>query len=101
MELSDYLRIPYILEASSFQTADGDWMRRAEYIELPGCVAESTSIVDAIGQVEEKKARVLAEMVRAGKEPPMPRPPLERIDPTDDLLRLGLLDAVLDEGVQR
>lgn len=93
MNLSSYLRIPYILEASSIEKEDGRWIRRAEYPELPNCAAESYSIVDAIAAVEMLRVEVLAEMVREGLSPPVPRPPLTSIDPSKELERLGLSES--------
>lgn len=93
MKLSDYLKVPYILEASSVQKEDGRWVRRAEYPELPNCAAESSSIVDAIAAVEELRVEILAEMLRARTPPPVPRPPLQQVEPSDVLARHGLTES--------
>jgi predicted RNase H-like HicB family nuclease len=90
MKLSEYLKIPYILQASSIEKEDGRWVRRAEYPELPHCAAESYSIVEAIEAVEVLRVEILAKMLREGHTPPAPRPPLDSIDPTEELRRLGL-----------
>lgn len=93
MKLSDYLRVPYLLEASSVQKEDGRWVRRAAYPELPNCAAESQSIVDAIAAVEELRVEILAEMLRGHTPPPVPRSPLRTVEPDDILARHGLTES--------
>lgn len=64
---------------------DGSWVRRASYPELPGCVAEAFSPVDAIELLEEARVRRIQEMLARGEPVPVPRPPLrspgEPLDP--------------------
>jgi predicted RNase H-like HicB family nuclease len=93
MKLSEYLRIPYLLQASSVQSQDGRWVRRAEFPELPHCVAESSSIVDAIAAVEELRVEILADMVRKNELPPTPRQPLQSIDGEEELRRYGFTES--------
>jgi predicted RNase H-like HicB family nuclease len=93
MKLSEYLRIPYLLQASSVQSQDGRWVRRAEFPELPHCVAESSSIVDAIAAVEELRVEILADMVRKNELPPTPRQPLQSIDGEEELRRYGFAES--------
>ena len=47
MQLSDYLRIPYLLEARLAESSPGVWISRLSYPELPDCKAESPSLVGA------------------------------------------------------
>jgi len=37
----EHLRVPYTMIIASVRRPDGVWVRRAEYPELPGCVAEA------------------------------------------------------------
>jgi predicted RNase H-like HicB family nuclease len=74
--LDYYLAIPYMLAVESVEKPDGDWVRRAEYPELPDCYAEAYAAVDAIEKVEERRVQCLKEMLERGEEIPVPRPPL-------------------------
>jgi predicted RNase H-like HicB family nuclease len=98
VDLHEYLAIPYVAVVYSVERDDGEWVRRAEYPELPDCWAEAVSATDAIEQLEEARVRVLIELQRRGEEPPRPRPPLRSgvsglsRQPLEDLLRRALLD---------
>jgi hypothetical protein len=74
-DLMEDLSIPYVLRLRSVE-ADGRWLRRAEYAELPGCVTESDSAIDAIRAVDELRIKLILEMRRRGEKPPRPRRPL-------------------------
>ena len=76
MEFADYIAIPYVAVVSSVETPDGEWVRRAEYPELPGCRVEARSLLAAMDQLEELRIRRLAEAYKRGEEIPVPRPPL-------------------------
>ena len=76
MTLEEYLSVPYILTMESVCRADGEWVRRAAYPELPGCVAEADSPIDAIEQLDELRRRRIKEMLDRGEPVPVPRPPL-------------------------
>lgn len=93
MKLSEYLRIPYLLQASSVESQDGRWVRRAEFPELPHCFADSSSIVEAIAAVEELRVEILADMVRRNQSPPTPRQPLQSIDGEEALRRYGFTES--------
>ena len=93
MKLSEYLRIPYLMEASSVELEDGLWVRRAEFPELPRCAAEAASIVDAIDAAEQLRVEILADMVRNNELPPTPREPLESIDGEEELRRYGFTES--------
>jgi predicted RNase H-like HicB family nuclease len=54
----------------------GEWLRRAEHPELPGCVAEASSAVEALDRLAEERHRVLRRLWDRGAPIPVPRPPL-------------------------
>jgi predicted RNase H-like HicB family nuclease len=75
--LEDYEAVPYLLVVESVERG-GRWLRRAEYPELPGCVAEAHSAVEALDRLEAERRRVLRELWEHGSPIPVPRPPLRR-----------------------
>ena len=81
MRLIDYLCVPYRLEAATTELADGSWVRRVAYPELPDCMAESTVVEDALCQLERRRIEMIVRMVADGCAPPVPRPPLHDCDP--------------------
>ncbi len=74
--LDYYLAVPYVLMIESVERDDGEWVRRAEYPELPGCVVEAYSAVEALDKLEEERTRIIRELWRRGAAIPVPRPPL-------------------------
>jgi hypothetical protein len=97
LRLIDYLSVPYRLEAEAAELADGVWVRRVSYPELPGCTAESVVVEDALCELERQRIEMIGRMVREGRPPPVPRAPLRGCDPgwiarqvgvTDDLIAL-------------
>lgn len=76
MNLAEYMAIPYMAVVYSVERPDGTWVRRAEYPELPNCVAEAPDVLTAIDELEEKRIRYLSDAYRRGEEIPIPRPPL-------------------------
>ena len=74
-DLAYYEAVPYLLVVESVERG-GDWVRRAEYPELPGCAAEAPSATEAIEKVEDERRRLLGELWRSGQPIPVPRPPL-------------------------
>lgn len=74
-ELLEDLAVPYVLQMSSVEQ-DGNWLRRAEYPELPGCAVEAVTALQAVREVDELRIRMIVEMRRRGERPPRPRPPL-------------------------
>ncbi|HZT05803.1 MAG TPA: type II toxin-antitoxin system HicB family antitoxin [Chloroflexota bacterium] len=76
MTLDEYLAVPYLLTMESVCRADGEWVRRASYPELPDCVAEADTPIEAIEQVDELRRRLIVEMLGRGDPIPVPRPPL-------------------------
>jgi predicted RNase H-like HicB family nuclease len=73
--LAYYQAVPYLLVIESVERA-GRWMRRAEHPELPGCVAEAPSAVEALEKLEEERLRLLRQLWDGGVSIPVPRPPL-------------------------
>jgi predicted RNase H-like HicB family nuclease len=74
-DLAYYEAVPYLLVVESVERG-GDWLRRAEYPELPGCAAEAPSATEAIEKVEQERRRLLGDLWRRGQPIPVPRPPL-------------------------
>ncbi|MGH2586965.1 MAG: type II toxin-antitoxin system HicB family antitoxin [Dehalococcoidia bacterium] len=76
MDLEYYLAVPYVLTMESVRRPDGEWVRRAEYEELPGCVVEAYSAVEAITRLDEARVRCIQGLLERGEPVPVPRPPL-------------------------
>jgi hypothetical protein len=81
LRLIDHLSVPYRLEAETAELADAVWVRRVSYPELPGCVAESALVEDALSGLERKRIEIIIDMIGQGRSPPVPRPPLRDCDP--------------------
>lgn len=77
MNFEDYLAVPYVAVVFSVCKPDGSWIRRAEYPELDGCWSEAASVIEAIEQLDNVKARQIRKMLDAGQEVPVPRAPLK------------------------
>ena len=73
--LAYYEAVPYLLVLESVERG-GEWLRRAEHPELPGCVAEAPSAVEALERLERERLRVLRHLWDRGASIPVPRPPL-------------------------
>lgn len=87
------LAIPYVAVMYAVEE-NGEWYRRAEYPELPGCVTQAESARDAMEELEELRVRIIVDMHNRGIEPPRPRPPLK-----SGLATLGSVD--VDELLER
>ncbi len=74
--LQESLAVPYVAVVYSVEDASGEWVRRAEYPELPDCAAEAPSATEALDLLEAERVRVILEFHRRGERPPRPRPPL-------------------------
>jgi predicted RNase H-like HicB family nuclease len=61
---------------------EGQWVRRAEYPELPGCAAEAHSALEALHQLETERRRVLRGLWERGEPIPVPRQPLRGPGPS-------------------
>jgi hypothetical protein len=73
--LAYYEAVPYLLVLESVERR-GEWLRRAEYPELPDCAAEAPSALEALDQLERERHRVLRQLWDRGAPIPVPRPPL-------------------------
>ena len=74
-DLAYYEAVPYLLVIESVER-EGEWLRRAEYPELPGCVAEAQSALEALEKLEGERLRLLRQLWDRGASIPVPRPPL-------------------------
>jgi len=74
-DLAYYEAVPYLLVIESVER-HGQWLRRAEHPELPGCVVEAPSAVEALEELERERRRVLRRLWDGGGLIPVPRPPL-------------------------
>jgi predicted RNase H-like HicB family nuclease len=97
-DLDYYLAVPYLLVLESIQHPDGEWVRRAEYPELPGCVAEAYSAVEAVDLLEDERIRIIQERWAAGEPIPVPRPPLAASWHRLDERRLGFARWLVSKG---
>ncbi|MGH7375316.1 MAG: hypothetical protein ACREJY_13930 [Candidatus Rokuibacteriota bacterium] len=73
--LANYEAVPYLLVLESDERG-GQWLSRAEHPELPGCVAEAPSALEALDRLERERRRVLRQLWDRGAPIPVPRPPL-------------------------
>jgi predicted RNase H-like HicB family nuclease len=71
-----YLEIPYVLIMESVPRADGEWVRRASYPELPDCAVEADSAVEAVAMLDRLRIQRIQELLDGGKPVPVPRPAL-------------------------
>ena len=78
MTAEEHLAVPYVMVLESVPTAAGDWLRQASYPELPGCVAQAQTPLEAIDRLEEQRVRFILDRLDAGQPVPVPRPPLQR-----------------------
>ena len=76
--LAYYEAVPYLLVLESVERG-GEWLRRAEHPELPGCVAEAPSALEALDQLEQARLRMLQQLWDRGASIPVPRPPLRQL----------------------
>ena len=98
LTLEEYLAVPYVLTMESVERPDGEWVRRASYPELPGCVVEAWSPVEAIAELEEKRRRRIIELMERGEPIPVPRPPLRAASAPPDADRLEFARWLVDQG---
>ena len=75
----EYMAVPYVLRVAAVRGADGRWLRRAEYPEFPGCFGEGLSPEEALDDLDRNRERMVRELLAAGADIPVPRPPLERL----------------------
>jgi hypothetical protein len=90
LNLQELLSVPYLLEAEAVETEPGKWLLRLAYPELPGCAAEGFVLEDVLKDLEQRRVETIVSLVEAGKQPPVPRPPLGSTDPLWTAQDLGL-----------
>jgi predicted RNase H-like HicB family nuclease len=98
MTTDEYLAIPYILTLESVARTDGEWVRRASYPELPGCVVEAFSPVEAIERLDEIRRDCILGLIERGEPVPVPRPPLRSARDATTPERLGFGRWLVDQG---
>jgi len=82
LRLSEYLSVPYLLEAQTVEIAPGSWVRRVAYPELPDCHAQALVVEEALLALERLRIETIVRMVGEGSPPPVPRPePWSRLPP--------------------
>jgi hypothetical protein len=77
-DLAYYEAVPYLLVLESVERG-GEWLRRAAYPELPGCVAEAPAAFEAMERLEAERRRLLRRLWTTGAPIPVPRPPLRGV----------------------
>jgi predicted RNase H-like HicB family nuclease len=96
VKLIDYLRVPYVLEAESTEAAPGLWVSRVSYPELPECIEQAATIEEAIDKLERRRIEVIVAMLRRGRPPHVPRPPLASSQPYWLIAHYGLQNELLE-----
>jgi predicted RNase H-like HicB family nuclease len=79
MELEEYLAVPYILRMETGFDRAGNHICRAEHPELPDCVVEARSPIDALEQLDAARTQLIRERFARGDPIPAPRPPLPEL----------------------
>ena len=77
-DLAYYEAVPYLLVLETIERG-GEWLRRAAYPELPGCVAEAPAALEAIERLDLERRRLLRRLWSSGAPIPVPRPPLRGV----------------------
>jgi predicted RNase H-like HicB family nuclease len=80
MTPQEYLAVPYVMVLESVPAANGDWLRQASYPELPGCIAQAQTPIEAIDRLEQQRVSFIMDRLEAGQPVPVPRPPLHRTE---------------------
>jgi predicted RNase H-like HicB family nuclease len=79
LNLEEHLAVPYVVAIESIEMADGTWIRRAAYPELPDCVVEGESTMDVLASLEQRREQVIRDHVARGLALPVPRAPLRTV----------------------
>ena len=98
MTLEEHLAVPYVLCLESVAAPDGEWLRRAHYPELPGCVGEGASPLDAIARLEEARIHLITDRLARGEHVPVPRPPLRVAPAALNAERLGFTRWLVEQN---
>ena len=97
MTPAEHLAVPYVMTMVPAIGPGGTWLCRAEYPELPGCVAEAFSPIDAINQLERAREELILGWLERGEPVPTPRPPLQYRVPGIQKERLQFARWLADE----
>jgi hypothetical protein len=89
------LSVPYVLAVESFESASGQWLRRAFHPEIPTPDSIGEDTVEVIERAELYLFREIARRWVVGEAVPMPRPPLAVLD-VEGVLRQYGLDSIVD-----
>ena len=76
MTPEEHLSVPYVMVMESIEGPSGDWLRQASYPELPGCIAQAATPIEAIDQLERQRISYILERLQDGRPVPVPRAPL-------------------------
>jgi predicted RNase H-like HicB family nuclease len=76
MRLEEYLAIPYVMDVAPVQDANGEWVCRLQYDELPGCRAEGATPFEALERLEQQREHLIRTRYEQNQPIPAPRPPL-------------------------
>ncbi len=90
--------MPYIMAVESVQRADGEWVRRAWHPELPGCVVEAPTAIEAIERLDEERVRYISSRLDRGEPVPVTRAPLRVPSAPLDPHRLGFARWLVEQG---
>jgi predicted RNase H-like HicB family nuclease len=97
MTPAEHLAVPYVMTMIPAIGPDGTWLCRAEYPELPNCVAEAFSPIEAIDMLEAARVEFILGQLERGEPIPTPRPPLMYRVPTIQKERLEFARWLADE----
>jgi len=76
LSLEEYLAIPYVLDVAAVEGDDGQWICRVAYDELPGCISEASTPLEALDRLEALKTLTIVSRYEQGLPVPTPRLPL-------------------------
>jgi predicted RNase H-like HicB family nuclease len=97
MTPAEHLAVPYVMIMVPARGPDGTWLCRAEYPELPNCVAEALSPLEAINKLERAREQFILGSLERGEPVPTPRPPLRYRVPGIQKERLQFAKWLADE----
>lgn len=60
-DLDTLLQIPFVIRLTTVRNQSGEWVRRAECPELPGCVVESEWAGEAVEALDQRRIALLRE----------------------------------------
>src|SRR5262249_4412516 len=80
----------------STEASPGSWVSRVSYPELPDCVEQAATIEEAIDKLERRRIEMIVAMLRGGRPPHVPRPPLASSQPDWLIRHYGLQNELLD-----